>query len=161
MAIFLQFGTIKGDGTDSGHVDWIDCQTCTMSITRNINTDIGKGGSREDRLPTVSDFHLTKKWDKASVELWRAAFSKSSGEHAVLHFTKTGTGNLGSTVFLEVEMAKALISHYSMSTSGGEPAESISINATGVQVRHQQFDDNNNPKEAAKTISLQYRENLA
>lgn len=161
MAIFLKFGDIQGDGKDKNHTGWIDCQTCTMSITRNISTDVGKGGSREDRLPTVSDFHLTKKWDKASVPLWRAAFAKSSGEKATLHFTKTGTGEAGGMVFLIVDMDKALISHYSMSTSGGDPAESISINATGVEVRHEQFDDDNKKVGSPVAIKLQYRENVA
>jgi type VI secretion system secreted protein Hcp len=140
MGIYLQYQGIDGNSIDQKHKDWIDCQSCSFSITRDIRLSVGTGVSRESTTPNIGDFHLTKQWDAASVPLMKAAASKSDGVPATLEFTKTGSGSI---VYMIVKLKKCLISHWSMTTTGGNPDESLSLNATEFEITHKTYDQEN------------------
>lgn len=138
MAIYLQFGDIKGNVSAKGHEDWIECTSMSFSVDRDIPMTVGTQTNREHSHPTLSEFVLSKQMDDASPYLFNESTSGDSKD-IVIHVTKTGTDQLESIV--EYTLTAALVSSYSISTAGDMPMETFSIAYTRIEMLYILWDE--------------------
>ena len=73
MAIFLKYGSIKGETTQLTHKDWIEVNSFQFGVGRGISSGVGGGSKREASAPSVSEITLTKTMDIASPLLLKDA----------------------------------------------------------------------------------------
>ena len=76
----------------------------------------------------------------ASAELFfQATCGKSLGK-AEIHFIQTGGGEAKGQAYLKVELDAAIISSYSMGSSGDRPLDTFSINFTKISYQYDAYD---------------------
>jgi len=69
MPIYVQYGTIPGDVTATGHEKWIEVNSFQWGVGRGISSPTGGSSDREASAPSVSEIVVTKPTDIASVKL--------------------------------------------------------------------------------------------
>ncbi|MDT4289890.1 type VI secretion system tube protein Hcp [Methylomonas sp. MO1] len=147
--ILLKFATeIKGDSTVASHTDWITVDSLQMGVGRSISTS-GVGKDRDTSNPSFSEVTLTKSMDIASVDLWMQSICGKSLGTATFHFIQTGGADAKGQVYLEIELADAIISGYSQSSGGDRPHESISINFNEIKMKYNTFGEGEAPAAGA------------
>ncbi|MEI6159401.1 MAG: type VI secretion system tube protein Hcp [Roseococcus sp.] len=145
MAIFLKYGTIKGETTQVTHKEWIEISSFQFGVGRGISSGVGGASKREATAPSVSEIVLTKTMDIASPLLLKDAIG---GQAVVAKIEITQTDNSGKHVsFQKYILTNTLISGYSLSSGGDRPSESLSLNFTKIDSEYLNIDD----KFASKT----------
>ena len=145
MAIFLKYGSIKGETTQVTHKDWIEINSMQFGVGRGISSGVGGGSKREATAPSVSEITLTKTMDIASNLILKEALG---GKAVDVKIEVTQTDNSGKHVaYLKYVLTNTLISGYSLSSGGDRPSESLSLNFTKIDSEYLNIDD----KFAAKT----------
>jgi type VI secretion system secreted protein Hcp len=129
LSAWLDFdGKIKGEATATGHEDWIEIEGFGVSSRRAFALT---GGKREEGTPAVPEITLTKRLDRASTALFKAAVAGSTPYPKV-----TLDLNFGETTPLaRIELENVLLSGQSFEVSSGgsdRPFESISLNFTKI-----------------------------
>ena len=120
MPIYLNYGDIKGDVTESAHVDWIELESVQFGSVR-----YDPGGPVGHK---VSEVVVTKGPDRASHPLMRESLG-GKPTPATIHFAK-GDGH----VHLTVNLTGTVISSYKFSGKGGDrPLETLTLNFTNVE----------------------------
>ncbi|WP_421988704.1 Hcp family type VI secretion system effector [Roseococcus sp.] len=139
MAIFLNYGTIKGETTQVTHKDWIEISSFQFGVGRGISMGVGGGSKREASAPSVSEITLTKTMDIASPLIFKEAIG---GKAVVVKIELTQTDNNGKHVaFQKYILTDTLISGYSISSGGDRPSESLSLNFAKVDSEYLKIDD--------------------
>ncbi|MGE0745671.1 MAG: Hcp family type VI secretion system effector [Rhodospirillales bacterium] len=133
--IYLKFGDVKGDATEDGHKDWIQCNSCQWGVGRGIATPVGNAKTRDVSHPSVSEVVLTKELDSSSVGLFQAAVGAMDAVKVKIDFVRTDKNK--AEVYLTYELENALVSGYSVSSGGDKPNESLSLNFTKITLNHQ------------------------
>jgi type VI secretion system secreted protein Hcp len=145
MAIFLKYGSIKGETTQVTHKDWIEINSMQFGVGRGISSGVGGGSKREATAPSVSEITLTKTMDIASNLILKEALG---GKAVDVKIEVTQTDNSGKHVaYLKYVLTNTLISGYSLSSGGDRPSESLSLSFTKIDSEYLNIDD----KFAAKT----------
>ena len=129
---------IKGSSTVKGHENWICVDSFNLGVGRSISTS-GGGNDRDTSNPSFSEVTFTKSTDIASSDLFIQAVCGSSLGKAEIHFVQT-SGNSGDQVYLKYELDQAIVSSYSISSSGERPSESFSLNFTKITKQYDAFD---------------------
>jgi type VI secretion system secreted protein Hcp len=137
MAIFVKFGSVKGDATHEKHKEWIPVESMNWSVARSMSTKTGFGTDREASQPTLTDVTITKDMDGSSISLFKEACTGSEGQTCQIHVVKTS--DPGHNV-AEYELSNALISEYSADSDGDVPSETVSINFTKMLFRYITYD---------------------
>jgi len=132
MPIYVQYGTIKGDVTATGHEKWIEVNSFQWGVGRGLSSPTGGSSDREASAPSVSEIVVTKPTDIASVKLLDESL-EGEGADVTIDFCKTDKGQLN--VYLSYTLTNTMISGYSMSSGGDRPQESLSFNFTKVACR--------------------------
>ena len=136
MILFNFGGLIKGDSKYDKHKDWIQVESAQLNVKRDIESTEG----RKDRkllTPDFDDVTLTKYADKASVDLFVEAAGGKKPQKAEIHFCNVT--NKGPKVFMTWELTNTVISSYDISSEGGRPFETISLNFTQIKVGYTGF----------------------
>ncbi len=129
MAIFMQFGQIKGEVTEPGHEGWVELQSLQWGVCRGMQLRAGKMADRES-IPSVSEIVVTKAPDDASIDLTQEAlFGK--GQRAEIHFTRTRKGK--QEVYLTYLMESCVLSGYAVGSSSERPVESLTLNFSAIE----------------------------
>lgn len=150
MAIFLKYGSIKGETTQLAHKEWIEIQSLQFGVGRGISSGVGGGSKREATAPSVSEITLTKTMDIASNLLLKEALG---GKAVDVKIELTQTDNSGKHVaFLKYILTDTVISSYSISTGGDRPSESLSLNFTKVDSEYLNIDSKFNSKTTGHVI---------
>lgn len=145
MAIFMKYGDIKGETTQTTHKEWIEVSSFQWGVGRGISSGVGGGSKRESSAPSVSEIVVTKTFDIASPLLLKEAIG---GKAVVCKIELTQTDNSGKHVsFQKYILSDTLISGYSVSSGGDRPSESVSLNFAKFDSEYLNIDD----KFAAKT----------
>lgn len=145
MAIFLKYGSIKGETTQVTHKDWIEINSMQFGVGRGISSGVGGGSKREATAPSVSEITLTKTMDICSNLILKEALG---GKAVDVKIEVTQTDNSGKHVaYLKYVLTNTLISGYSLSSGGDRPSESLSLSFTKIDSEYLNIDD----KFAAKT----------
>ena len=138
--IYMQYGTIQGDVTASGHVHWIELSSFQWGISRSISSPTGSIADRESTAPSVSEIKVTKSLDSSSPYLFKEALI-GEGQTVTIDFVKNVTTGPG-LVYLEIVLTNTLVSGFSTSSGGDRPTESLSLNFTKVQYKNTTQDAN-------------------
>lgn len=156
--ILLKFATaINGESTVAKHDKWITVDSIQFGVGRSI-TSIGGGGDRETSNPSFSEVTFSKSTDVASTELFMQATCGKSLGKAEVHFIQTGGTAAKGQVYLTLELDEAVVSSYSMSSSGDRPSESFSINFTKVSYKYDKYDGDKITAGTAKKWNLEKNE---
>ena len=139
MAVFMQFGTVKGEVTQLAHKQWIEVQSFQWGVGRGIGSGVGGGSLRESTAPTVSEIVVTKVMDVSSGLILKEALG---GKAVEVKIEMTQTDNSGKHVaYQKYVLHNTLISGYSMSSGGARPSESISLSFTKFDSEYLNIDD--------------------
>lgn len=139
MAIYLKVDGINGDATHENHKQWIDVTSLNWNANRGVNTVTGSAVNREASEPSISDVTITKTMDTSSAHLFELASTGNKGKKVEIHLVTTGSP--GDT-YMEYTLENALVSNYSVSTTGDRPIETVSFNFTKMQMRYTPYDEN-------------------
>lgn len=132
MAIYLKFDGIDGDATHEDHKKWIDVLSVSWGVGRAISTPSGSTDNREASEPSVSEISIVKMFDTASPKLFTQSCTGNEGKEVKIDLVSTGSPGV---TYCTYTLTNALISSYSVSTSGDRPTESISISFTKLEFK--------------------------
>lgn len=144
MAIYMKYGTIKGDVTTEGFKDYIEVNSFQWGVGRGIAMQSGSGEGRESSLPSLSEVTISKEYDIASPDLLKEALS-GNVKDVTFVFTRTGTGGSGAQEYLKLELKDTIMSGLSLSSGGDKPSESISLNYSQVSFTSKPMKDDGTP----------------
>lgn len=140
MAIYVNYDGIQGEATQQDHKKWIDILSLSWGVGRGISTVTGNSSGREVAEPSVSEVTLVKMFDSATPKLFTEALVGNQGKTVKIDLVSSG--NPGVT-YCTYTLSNALISSYSVSTSGDRPTESVSIDFTKLEFKFTPYDDKN------------------
>jgi type VI secretion system secreted protein Hcp len=129
MPIYVKYGTLTGDVTESSHKQWIEVNSFQWGVGRGISSPTGGSSDRESSAPSVSEIVVTKPSDSASSKLLDESL-EGEGQDVTIDFCKTDKGKL--EVYMSYTLNDTLISGYSLSSGGDRPQESLSFNFVKV-----------------------------
>jgi len=139
MAIFLKYGTLKGEVSQETHKEWIEINSLQWGVGRGIGSGVGGGSLRESSAPSVSEITVTKVMDIASPLLLKESLG---GKAVEVKIEITQTDDSGKHVsFQKYVLTNTLISGYSISSGGDRPSESLSFNFTKFDSEYMNIDD--------------------
>ena len=146
MPIYISYGTIQGEVTETAHLNWLACDSASFSVGRSTNVEVGSGQEKRHRgQPTVSDMQLSRTYDKSSPLLFNEAVV-GKPQKCVIHFLEPADGaDAAPNVYLEYELRNCLISSYSVGGSGAGASESLALNFTAININYTAYDKEDNP----------------
>lgn len=133
---------MKCDGLTKGHSSsqgsgWIELRSFQWGVGRGVSSprDPSSGGSanRESSRPSVSEIVITKRTDVAS-PLFSQAALHDRGDKCEFHFDKANTSN--AQPYMTILLENVMISHYSLSSGGDRPVESLTLNFTKIEYKN-------------------------
>ena len=142
MSIFVNYEGVKGESSDSGHAGWMDVESVTWGVGRQITSNSSTAGDRESSNAVISDLKIVRHMDSATPKLFIESCC-GTGKEVKIHLTKTGTGS-GADVYMEYTLKNALISDYQVDASAqdtGRPLETLTISFVDVEVKYTPFDE--------------------
>ena len=142
MALYMKYGSIKGDATQDEHKEWIVIDSVQFGAGRGISTVTGAARNREASEPSISEVTVMKQMDSSSHEIFKASTTGIKGEDLKLDFTST---DQAGQVFFSLLCSEALVSGYSISSGGERPTESISFNFTKIEYKAAPLGPDNKP----------------
>jgi type VI secretion system secreted protein Hcp len=116
---------IKGDVTTEGFSDWIELSSLNWGMDRTVGTAQRGSKSRESTEPQFHELVVTKAYNVASPKLFLAAVGPLDHE-VEIKFTTTADGKVET--YLAMKLEDVAFSHYSISSSGDMPVETLSLN---------------------------------
>jgi len=149
MSIFVNYDGIKGEASDPSHEKWMDVETISWGVGRNINSSTSTQGDRESANAVISDLKITRFMDSATPKLFIESCC-GTGKDVVIHLSKTGKGS-GSDVYMEYTLKNALISDYSVAAASqatDRPKETLTISFVDAEVKYTPYDEDGNAEAA-------------
>jgi type VI secretion system secreted protein Hcp len=141
MAIFMQYGSLKGEVTTDGtYKDWVELSSLQWGVGRGISAP-GPGGlsKREASAPSLSEITVTKSFDAFSPLTLKEALG-GKGVVVKIDITRTD-GSAKHVAFQKYILSEVMMSGYSISSGGDRPSESISLNFTKIDSEYIKVDD--------------------
>lgn len=145
MAIFMKYGSEKGEVSAEGYTEWVELSSFQWGVGRGISVGVGGGSKREASAPSVSEITVTKTLDAFSPIALKESIG-GKGVQVKIDITRTDDGGKHHA-FQKYVLEGAMVSGYSLSSGGDRPSESLSLNFTKVDSEYVKIDD----KFAAKT----------
>ncbi|VAW45399.1 Putative cytoplasmic protein USSDB7A [hydrothermal vent metagenome] len=145
MSIFVKYDGIKGEASDSGHKDWMDVESISWGVGRQITSSTSTQGDRESSNAVITDLVINRFMDSATPKLFIESCC-GTGKDVIIHLSKTGKGS-GTDVFMEYTLKNALISSYNVSADTNDtsrPMEAILISFVDVEVKYTPYDEDGN-----------------
>jgi len=131
VAIYMKYGPVAGSVTTDGFKDWIQLQSFSWGVGRGVSLPHGGEDTREGSEPSVSEVAVTKRMEKASIQLWQDAVGGDFSNLVTIKFTTTTKDKVES--YLEYEFTDTGLSGYSVSAGPDDPPqESLSLNFAKV-----------------------------
>jgi len=149
MSIFVNYEGIKGESSDTGHKGWMDVESVSWGVGRQINSGTATQGDRESSNAVISDLQITRHMDSSTPKIFIESCC-GTGKEVKIHLSKTGTGT-GADVYMEYTLKNALISSYSVNGVGQDtnrPTEVLTISFVDVEVKYTPFDEDGNAEAA-------------
>lgn len=136
--IYLKFGTVQGDVTQSSHANWIEVQSVNWGLTRPVTNPAGATAGRVLSAPRVTELTVTKDEDAATIPLVQQALT-GGPQDLTLDFVSTGTGGDG-LVYYTIKLKQAVITGFTQSSAGERPTETLTFNFTQIALEGTQID---------------------
>lgn len=139
MAVFVKYGSLKGEATAEGYKDWAEVHSFQWGVGRGISAGVGGGSKREATAPSVSEIVVTKTMDAFSPLILKEAIGGSAVK-VEIHMTQTDQSGK-HIAYQKYILENTLVSGYSISAGGDRPSESISLNFTKFDSEYLKIDD--------------------
>lgn len=149
MSIFVNYEGITGESSDSGHAGWMDVESISWGVGRQITSNSSTAGDRESSNAVISDLQIVRQMDSATPKIFIESCC-GVGKEVVINLSKTGTGS-GADVYMEYTLKNALISDYSVDAAAQDtsrPTETITISFVDVEVKYTPYDEDGNAEGA-------------
>ena len=149
MSIFVNYSGISGESSDSGHKGWMDVESISWGVGRQITSNSSTAGDRESSNAVISDLQIVRYMDSSTPKLFIESCC-GAGKDVIIHLTKTGKGS-GADTFMEYTLKNALISNYSVDASAQKstrPTETITISFVDIEVKYTPYDEDGNAEAA-------------
>jgi type VI secretion system secreted protein Hcp len=130
MALYMKYGSINGSVTTDGFQKWIELHSFQWGVSRAIGSAARSMHGREHSEPSLSEVSVTKTTDVATPKLFLDAVAGKLDTKATIKFTTTIKGKVET--FLTYELENVGLSHYSLSSGGDNPMESLALNFTKI-----------------------------
>lgn len=158
MSVYVKFAAIKkAESIAEGHKGsegWMEAGSVSFGSGRSISTPTGAASKREASAPRVSEIQISKLQDSTSPLIFQESLIGKAGD-CQIDLTQTGTEKL--EIFCTIKLTNALISGYSVSSSGERPSESISINFTKIEYLYQGYSNTGAPDSGLKqTVTFDF-----
>lgn len=149
--IYVKFAAIKkGEADAEGHKGaegWMEVGSASFGSGRSISTPVGAASKREASAPHISEIQISKLQDSTSPLLFQESLIGKAGD-CTIDLTQTGDAKLET--FCTIKLTNAMVSNYSMSSSGERPSETISVNFTKIEYLYQGYSNTGTPDSALK-----------
>ena len=133
MAIYMQYEGIKGDVTEDGHKDWIECNSISLSAFREANTSTGQSSQRQGSHVSLSDLTLTKPMCMGSPHLFQASVV-GGAKKVTIHITRTGETD--QTNYLEMILDKCCVTGHTTNSDGVTHMETLTLNFLKIDMKY-------------------------
>lgn len=130
MALYMKYGKIKGAVTTDGFKDWIELSSFQWGTERNVGTGARGSLSREHSEPRLREITVTKVGDVSTPKLFLDAVAGKLDSDVSIVFTTTTKNK--TEKFLTYDLENTGVSHYSLSSGGDMPIETLSLNFTKI-----------------------------
>jgi type VI secretion system secreted protein Hcp len=137
MAIYMEYEGLKGNVTAAGYAGMIALDFLAFGAERKIGMEAGALANRESAKPAFSVLVTGKRFDGASLGLFREAVAGSAGKKVTLHFVRTGGSQ--AEEFMTYTFHRCLPTHYSIVDTRSEAsaaAERLYLSYTAVEVSY-------------------------
>jgi type VI secretion system secreted protein Hcp len=129
---FLKIDGIEGESTSATHKGEIDLESWSWGETQSHPTGVGGGGA--GGKVTMSDFHFTTPFSKASPKLFLKCAEGSHIKAAWLTAHR-GAGK-AADYFLKWTFSELLISSYQTGAAEDLPVDQVSLNFAKIEVEY-------------------------
>ncbi|HVZ09612.1 Hcp family type VI secretion system effector [Rhodopila sp.] len=140
--IYLKFGSVQGDATQTAHQNWIQLRGVGWGMGRPVTNPAGSKAGRVLAAPRVGDLRVTKDQDSATIPLIQQALS-GSPQDAQIDFVSEGTGD--GTVYYTIKLKNAIITAFDQDSSGDRPGDVIVFNFTAISFEGTQISAKGSP----------------
>jgi type VI secretion system secreted protein Hcp len=131
VSVYVKVPLIDGEVTTEGFKGWIALNSLRYGVSRNVSSGAG-GNTRESSAPNIGEIVVTKHFDKASAKLYQDSVAGTFDTKVVIKMTTTTKDK--TETFLTFELSDCGVSSYSLSSSGDNPMESLSLNFLKIVV---------------------------
>jgi type VI secretion system secreted protein Hcp len=130
---FLKLDGINGEATDQNHTNEITVLSWSWGASQT-STVAGGGGSGAGKA-SLSDLHVVKNYDAASVPLFKALAAGSHIKSGLLTANKAGSAD-GGKPFLKVTLGELFVTSVQSSGSSEIPTESVSFSYANIKIEY-------------------------
>ena len=152
MPLYLKYGKIEGEATQSGFEKWIPIGSVQFGCGRSVSTPLGDAGRRESSTASVSEVTVTKTMDKSSTDIMKEAIFNTKGEDCQIKLSRQKSDG-SEDAYLAMTLKNTIISSYSLSSAGERPAESLALNFTEVEMAYTPQDATGNLSTDVKRVT--------
>jgi type VI secretion system secreted protein Hcp len=146
MALYMKYGTLDGEVTESKHAGWMAIDSASFGVGRSTNVEVGSGQEKRHRdQPTISDLQISRTYDKSSPLLFNEAVVGKPQKVQIDFLEPADAPDAEPNVYLSIIMRNCLLSSYSVGGGAGGCTESIAINFTAVNIQYTAYDKENQP----------------
>lgn len=164
----MKMDGVQGHVTTQGYQNWIEVQSFSFGVMRNISTKPGNVIDRETTKPSVSEVIITKPMDKATPNLFTQTTSGKAVANVEIDFCQTD-GNSVKT-YMKYTLSNVLLSNYQVlgqtdavtpsqgSSTTALPIETLNLNFDKIEMKYTPYDEKHN---ASSPIPAGYDLNTA
>ena len=123
--VYLQIDGIKGESQDSGHKDWIECQSVHWGVLQPKSATASTAGGHTGKRAELRDVTFTKFADLASPILMQYCATGKTIPKAKFEFVRAdGSGQL--IIYFQIELDNVLIGAVKPELNLGQSSTNIS-----------------------------------
>ncbi|MBN9563728.1 MAG: type VI secretion system tube protein Hcp [Alphaproteobacteria bacterium] len=137
MSIYMQYGDVRGDVTESTHTNWIELNSVNWGINRPVSNPAGSATARVIAAPRFSELVVAKDEDIATIPLIQESLA---GEPKLVKIDFVRTDQERVEVYYSIELTDAVITGLSQGSGGDRPTESLTLNFTKISFHGTQMD---------------------
>ena len=145
MALYMKYGTLEGEVTETGHDKWCAIDSTSFSVGRNTTQDVGSGQEKRHRdQPNISDLQISRTYDKSSPLLFNECVV-GKPTNVTIDFLEPADGpDASPNVYLEYQLRNCLISSYQVGGGSDGASETLAINFTAINITYTHIDKEDN-----------------
>jgi type VI secretion system secreted protein Hcp len=145
MALYMKYGTLEGEVTETAHTGWLAIDSASFSVGRSTNVEVGSGQEKRHRdQPTISDLQISRTYDKSSPLLFNESVVGKPTKVQIDFLEPADGADASPNVYLTLTLRNCLVSSYSVGGGGGGATESLSLNFTAINIQYTAYDKEDN-----------------
>ena len=146
MALYMKYGTLEGEVTETGHEKWLAIDSASFGVGRSTNVEVGSGQEKRHRdQPTISDIQVSRTYDKSSPLLFNEAVVGKPQKVQIDFLEPADGADASPNVYLTYTLRNCLVSSYSVGGGAGGSTETMALNFTAININYTAYDKEDNP----------------